>query len=84
MQDPWTHHTNWPRVIGMTLLVVGVLALILGIAYMTIPAHSLPPLMGRLKSPTAHRTKRGEGGLVVGIVLAAVGGFLVARSRRPD
>ena len=83
MQDPWTHKTNWPRIIGGTLLVIGVLAIIAGVVYLTVPAHSLPSILGRLPKATVHRSKRGVAGLVVGIVLAAVGGFLVARSRRP-
>jgi hypothetical protein len=82
MQDPWTHQTNWPMIIGVTLLVIGVLALIAGVVYLAVPAHSLPSIMGRLPKATVHRSKRGVAGLVVGIVLAAAGGFLVIRSRR--
>jgi hypothetical protein len=82
MQDPWTHQTNWPLIIGVTLLVIGVLALIAGVVYLTVPAHSLPSIMGRLPKANIHRSKRGVAGLVVGIVLAAAGGFLVTRSRR--
>ena len=82
MQDPWTNTTNWPRIIGVTLLVIGVLALIAGVVYLTVPAHSLPSIMGRLPKATVHRSKRGVAGLVVGIVLAAIGAFLLARSRR--
>jgi drug/metabolite transporter (DMT)-like permease len=83
MQDPWTHQTNWPRIIGVTLLVIGVLAIIAGVIYLTVPAHSLPSIMGRLSKADVHRSKRGVAALVVGICLGAVGGILVARSRRP-
>jgi hypothetical protein len=83
MSDPWTHQTNWPLIIGVTLLVIGVLALIAGVVYLTVPAHSLPSIMGRLPKATVHRSKRGVAGLVVGICLGAVGGVLVTRSRRP-
>ena len=82
MQDPYTHQTNWPLIIGVTLLVIGVLALIAGVVYLTVPAHSLPSIMGTLPKATAHRSKRGVAGLVVGVVLAAVGGILLVRSRR--
>jgi hypothetical protein len=83
MQDPWTHRTNWPQLIGVTLLVIGVLALIAGVVYLMVPAHSLPSIMGRLPKTSVHRSKRGVAGLVVGVVLTAAGGFLVFRSRRP-
>jgi hypothetical protein len=82
MQDPWTHESNWPRIIGVTLLVIGALAIIAGIVYLTVPAHSLPSFMGQVSKANVHRSKRGWAGLIVGICLAAVGGFLVARSRR--
>jgi hypothetical protein len=81
MQDPWTHTTDWPRIIGVVLLVIGALALIAGIVYLVLPAHSLPSIMGQLPKDY-HRTKRGYTGLVVGIVLGAIGGFLLFRSRR--
>jgi energy-converting hydrogenase Eha subunit C len=84
MQDPYTHHTNWPRVIGFTLLVIGILALIVGAIYLTIPAHSLPSVLGRLPHQAGHRSRRGYGGVVVGVVCAVVGGILVVRTRRPD
>jgi len=81
MQDPHTHDTNWPGIIGWILLVLGVLALLAGVVYLALPAHSLPAFMGRL--PThVHRSKRGIASLVVGAILAIVGGLLVARSRR--
>ena len=83
MADPWTHQTNWPRIIGVVLLVVGLLALLAGIVYLTVPAHSLPSLMGSLPKANVHRSKRGVAGLIVGVVLAAIGGVLLARSRRP-
>ena len=75
MQDPWTHHTNWPRIVGTTLIVLGALALLAGLIYLTVPAHSLPSIMGRLPKTNVHRSKRGVASLVVG-------GFLVVRSRR--
>jgi hypothetical protein len=81
MENPWEHRTNWPRIIGLTLLVVGLLALLAGIIYLTVPAHSLPSFMGSLQKTNVHRSKRGVAGLAVGIVLAVVGGFLVVRSR---
>jgi multisubunit Na+/H+ antiporter MnhG subunit len=83
MSDPWTHQTNWPQIIGIILLVIGVLALIAGAIYLTVPAHSLPSFMGRLPKATVHRSHRGIAGVVVGVVLAVIGGVLVARSRRP-
>jgi len=84
MQDPYTHRTNWPRVIGVTLLVIGAIALIAGIVYMTTAAHSLPSILGRIPSANYHRTKRGVAALILGAVAVIVGGVLFARSRRPD
>ena len=81
MSDPWTHQTNWPRIIGVALLVIGLLALIAGIIYLTVPAHSLPSIMGSLPK-NGHRSKRGVAGVVVGAVLAVIGGFLLVRSGR--
>jgi len=83
VQDPWTHHTNWPRIIGTTLIVLGVLALLAGVVYLTVPAHSLPSIMGHVSKANVHHSKRGIASLVVGAVMVVIGGFLVARSRRP-
>jgi len=81
MQEPYTHETNWSGIIGTILLVLGVLALLAGVIYLALPAHSLPSFMGQL--PThVHRSKRGIASLVVGAILAIVGGLLVVRSRR--
>jgi hypothetical protein len=82
VQDPYTHRTNWAAIIGWTALVVAVLAIVAGVMYMTMPAHSLPSLLGRLPNATSHRTKRGIAALVAGIVLLVIGGVALIRSRR--
>jgi hypothetical protein len=76
--------TKWGVVI---LAILGVLAIVSAIFYYTMQAHSLPSFLGpiHIGSPGAHahRKRRGEAALVVGIVLlviAAIVGF-VGRSR---
>jgi hypothetical protein len=82
VDDPYAHHTNWPKVLGWTALIVGALALVAGVVYFTVPAHSLPSVMGQLPHATAHRTKRGVVSLVAGAVLVVGGGIAIFQSRR--
>jgi len=42
------------------LLLVGLAAIAVGVAYLTIAANKLPSFMGRLADETGHRTERGE------------------------
>jgi hypothetical protein len=82
VQDPYTHHTDWPKVLGRAALVLGALALVAGVVYFMVPAHSLPSVMGRLPKASAHRTKRGLISVIAGAVLAAGGGLALFQSRR--
>lgn len=66
-----------PRWVGILLLVLGVLAVIGGVVFLTVPAHSLPSFVpGHIAGSTRHHTKRGIAGVIVGVVLLVVGGIL--------
>lgn len=58
----------------LALLVglIGALALAAGIVYLTVPAHSLPSIMGSIHNSNIHRTKRGDVATAVGAVLIVV------------
>lgn len=61
-------------IIAIVLLVVGVLALVAGIVYLTTPAHSLPSFFpGHLAHVNAKRTTRGMAGVIFGGVLVVAG-----------
>ena len=73
--------------LAAVLGVVGLLALVVGILYFSIPAHSLPSFLGPLHIHTkAHRKRRGEAAIAIAIVLwviAAVIIFVARRSSNP-
>jgi hypothetical protein len=64
------------------LLAPGVVALIVGVVYLTVAAGALPSFLGQLHRVAAHRTDRGLGAVTVGGVLV-VAAALVARFGRP-
>jgi Ca2+/Na+ antiporter len=55
------------------LVVIGVIALAVGIIYLTVAAKSLPSILGQIHHASGHRSKRGIAALVVGAVLLAAG-----------
>lgn len=69
------------RLLGALVIAIGVLALVVGIVYFTVEAHSLPSFLGRLHGDNAHRTLRGAVALVIGVVLVGAGAAIVARPR---
>jgi drug/metabolite transporter (DMT)-like permease len=75
------------RVLAISLvIVIGVLAVIAGVIYLTVEAKSLPSFLGQLHNDTAHRSLRGIIALVVGAVLLAGGSAMIAyrpREQRP-
>lgn len=56
-------------------MLVGLLALVAGVIYLTVRANSLPSLMGTLHDYSGHRTERGTVGVIVGAVLLLGGGI---------
>jgi hypothetical protein len=73
------------RAIGWLVVLVGILALIAGVIYLTVQAKSLPSILGQLHGYTGHRSKRGIAALIAGAVLVVAGGWIVAyRPRAPS
>ena len=69
--------------LAAVLGVVGLLALIVGILYFSIPAHSLPSFLGPLHIHTkAHRKRRGEAAIAAAIVLWVIAAVVFFVSRR--
>jgi hypothetical protein len=69
------------RTIGIVVLIVGLAALAVGIVYLVVPAHSLPSFMGRLRTLSGHRSKRGVAALVIGGLLLIGSIIVLVRSR---
>jgi hypothetical protein len=68
--------------LAAVLVVLGILALIAGILYLTVDAKSLPSILGKLHGYAGHRSKRGIAAVVVAVVLLAGGlGTLAWRSK---
>ena len=67
------------RVLAISLvIIIGVLAVVAGIIYLTVEARSLPSFLGQLHNDDAHRSLRGIVALVVGAVLLAGGSAMIA------
>jgi hypothetical protein len=64
------------RILAGVVIVVGIVAVVVGVIYFTVEAKSLPSVLGQLHGFTGHRTKRGVGALIVGAVLIVLGGGL--------
>jgi len=58
------------------VVLVGIVALVVGIIYLTVEARSLPSILGTLHGAHGHRSRRGIGALIVGAVLLIAGGAL--------
>ena len=66
------------------LVIIGVLAIVAGIIYLTEPAKSLPSILGTITEPAfranAHRSVRGWTALAVGVILL-VAAWITGRRR---
>ena len=71
------------NLVAAVLVVLGILALVAGVIYLTVDARSLPSFMGQLHNYAGHRSKRGVGALIVGAVLLAAGGGVLLYKPRP-
>lgn len=67
------------RILAAIVVVIGIVALVVGVIYFAVEAKSLPSVLGQLHGFTGHRTKRGIAALAVGAVLVLLGGGLFAR-----
>jgi amino acid permease len=56
--------------------LVGVVAVVVGVIYLTVEGKSLPSVLGTLHGFGGHRSLRGIVALVVGLVLLAGAGWL--------
>jgi hypothetical protein len=70
------------RSVSALVIVVGALAIIGGVVYISVPAHSLPTFVpGYIAHAKAKHTSRGEVGLAIGVVLVIIGSGLAIRDR---
>ena len=68
---------------GIVIVIVGVLAVIAGILYLTQPAHALPSFFpGHVAHATGKHPTRGIAGVVVGGVLIVVGAVIAVTGHR--
>ena len=67
------------RILAAVVVVIGIVALVVGVVYFAVEAKSLPSVLGQLHGYTGHRTKRGVAALIVGAVLVVLGGGLFVR-----
>jgi uncharacterized membrane protein len=69
------------RTLAALILIVGIIAIIAGVIYSVVPAHSLPSFFpGHLAGVTAKHSTRGGAGIALGVVLVVVG-VLLGRDR---
>jgi cytoskeletal protein RodZ len=70
---------------GVVLIVIGFLAVVVGIIYLTVYARSLPGFLGPVHNYPGHRSNRGTAALILGLVLLGGGAWLVwAKPRAAD
>jgi hypothetical protein len=68
---------------AVVLIVIGVLCIVVGILYLTQPAHALPTFIpGYLAHANGHHNKRGIVALIVGAVIVIVGLVVAMTGRR--
>jgi len=66
---------------AVVLVVIGLIAVVVGVIYLTVEAKSLPSILGQLHGVTGHRSARGIAALIVGVVLLVTGGLLARKPR---
>jgi hypothetical protein len=67
--------------IAVVVALIGLVAVVVGVIYVAVAAHSLPSILGPVHGFSGHRWKRGLAALALGAVLLA-GGWYVARVPR--
>ncbi|HEY1331836.1 MAG TPA: hypothetical protein VGH10_10230 [Actinomycetota bacterium] len=72
------------RTAAIIVGIIGILALLAGIAYLVVPISSLPHihLVGWLPNATGHHSKRGIAGLILGVILLGVAAWCWVRAGR--
>lgn len=71
------------NLVAAVLVVLGILALVAGVIYLTVDAKSLPSFMGQVHAYAGHRTRRGIAALIIGALLLLAGGGVLYYGRRP-
>jgi len=66
---------------AVVVVLIGLVALALGVTYLTVEAKSLPSILGQLHGVTGHRSERGIAAVTVGVVLLVAGGLLAFKPR---
>ncbi len=65
------------RGLAVVIVIIGLVALAVGIVYYVVPAHSLPSFLGTITHSDAHRTKRGLYAVVGGAIITLIGIVMV-------
>lgn len=79
----WTALEAWQKALVVVLIVVGVVAIAVGIVYMALPSHSLPHFFPAYAATSQkHGTKHGIAAIVVGVVLIALAWIVGLSARR--
>ncbi len=79
----WTELAAWQKALIIVLAIAGVLAIAIGIAYIALPAHSLPHFFPAYTARTQkHATKHGIAALVLGVVLLVLAWIVQVAARR--
>lgn len=69
----------------IVLIVLGILAIAAGVAYLVVPAHALPSFVpGHIAGSALKHRRRGLGGVILGVVLIVVGAVLGAVGGSPS
>lgn len=69
---------NGRKVIAVAAMLVGLVAVALGVIYLSVKAHSLPSFLGKVRDYPGYRSKRGTAALIFGAVLVVGGAALLA------
>ena len=70
------------RLVAALLGLIGVVLIVIGIVYYTVPADSLPSILGRLHHITKHRTHRAETSVAAGVICVILGAISARAARR--
>ena len=67
----------------IVLVIVGILAALVAVEYLTVSIHAVPSFMGRHRG-RGHYRKRGAVAALIAIVAFVAAGYLIWRTRRAD
>ena len=79
----FTQLSAFSKVLTILFVVVGVVAVVVGVLYVALPAHSLPHFFPAYSARShLHTTKHGIAALALGVVLIVVGVIIAIWGRR--